>query len=143
MNGHMPSPADLDSMAALGVSAVRVDFNWYQIEPTAGTYDFTVQDIAVQAANARGIAVYPSVGYTPQWASSVPTCTPGSADPTASCQNKLPANVSDWTDAVTQIVTHYRGQVACWGIWNEPNLTTFFDGSEDDFVNQIFLPAAA
>ena len=44
---------------------------------------------------------------------------------------------------MTAVVTHFSGQIECWGIWNEPNLRGFFDGTEDQFVNQIFLPAAA
>lgn len=143
MNGHQPSSADLDGMVALGASAVRVDFNWFQFEPSQGSYDFSAFDAIVQGANARGIAVYPTVAYTPQWASSVPSCVQSDSDATLTCNNKLPANTTDWTDAVTTVVTRYAGQVACWGIWNEPNLGGFFQGTEDDFVNQIFVPAAA
>src|SRR5207248_4729954 len=79
----------------------------------------------------------------PKWASSAASCNPHDSNPASNCDNKLPANGADWTSAVTAVVTHYKGQVDCWGIWNEPNLRGFFDGSEDDFVNQIFLPAAA
>ncbi len=143
MNGHLPSTSDTQGMAALGAASVRMDFNWFQFEPAPNTFSFTALDSAVQDASQQGLQIYATVAYTPQWASSVPTCVPGSSDPTARCENKLPANVSDWTTAVTAVVTHFQGQIDCWGIWNEPNLQGFFDGTEDEFVTEIFSPAAA
>ena len=143
MNGHLPSASDCASMAALGARAVRMDFNWFQFEPAQDAFTFGYLDGAVQAANDNGLAVYATVAYTPPWAGVLPTCTISSPDEAQRCENKEPVNVADWTDAVTHVVEHFKGKVECWGIWNEPNLRGFFDGSEDDFVNRIFLPAAA
>jgi hypothetical protein len=130
-------------MAQLGVRSARLDFNWFDFEPQQGQWNWGYLDQVMMNARANGLSIYATVAYTPQWASSVPTCTPQGATETAKCENKRPANVANWTNAVTQVVTRYRGQVECWGIWNEPNLRTFFDGNQDQFVNEIFLPAAA
>ncbi|MFO0600017.1 MAG: beta-galactosidase [Myxococcaceae bacterium] len=141
MNAHIPSTADAQSMKALGASGVRMDFNWYDFQPEANRYEWGYLDAAVQAARANGLSIYASVAYTPQWASTMPTCVPLGSDDATKCGNKLPVQAA-WTQAVTQVVTRYRGQVDCWGIWNEPNLRTFFDGTLDQFVTTIFIPAA-
>ena len=142
MNGHLPSEGDCAAMETLGARAVRMDFNWFQFNPTQGNFDWAIFDSAVQSANNHHLGVYATVAYTPQWASSAAGCTQSSADANATCNNKLPANTADWTNAITETVTRYKRKVECWGIWNEPNLGTFFAGSEDQFVNQIFIPAA-
>lgn len=142
MNGHLPSAADCQRMQQLGVRSVRVDFNWFDLEPQQGQWSWALGDDVLRNAASNGLSVYATIAYTPQWASSLPSCVPlGSSDATK-CQNKRPANVQQWSAAISQIVTRYRGQVECWGIWNEPNLRTFFDGTLDQFVNEIFLPAA-
>lgn len=143
MNAHVPSAQDSQLMAQLGVRAARLDLNWFDFEPQQAQWNWGSLDAAISAARANGLSLYATVAYTPQWASAVPGCTPFGPNDTEKCENKRPANVSDWTNAVTTVVNRYKGQVECWGIWNEPNLRTFFDGTEDQFVNEIFLPAAA
>ncbi|MFZ5442580.1 MAG: GH39 family glycosyl hydrolase [Myxococcota bacterium] len=142
MNGHVPSAADSQSMAALGASGVRMDFNWFDFEPQQGRFEWGVLDAAVDGARANGLRVFATVAYTPQWASSVASCTPFASTDAAKCENKVP-DVAAWRAAVTAVVTRYRGRVECWGIWNEPNLRTFFDGTMDAYVDSVFLPAAA
>lgn len=143
MNAHIPSAQDSQLMAQLGVRSARMDLNWFDFEPQQGQWNWGYLDASISAARANGLSIYATVAYTPKWASSVPSCTQFGPNETAKCENKRPANVADWTNAVTTVVNRYKGQVECWGIWNEPNLRTFFDGNQDQFVNEIFLPAAA
>lgn len=142
VNGHLPSPDDSVSIAAMHAGAVRMDFNWFQFQPEAGRYDWVTFDQAVDAANANGLKVFATLAYTPQWASSVPSCVQSAADDASRCENKRPADPATWAAAVTAAVTRYHGRVECWGIWNEPNLGTFFQGTLDQYVDEIFLPAA-
>jgi len=143
MNGHLPSEADCAAMEALGAQSVRMDFNWFQFEPSQDDMQWAHLDAAVASARAHRLAVYATVAYTPAWASSVAGCVQSGPDEATRCDNKLPADTADWVDAVTKVVARFQGQVECWGIWNEPNLGGFFQGSEDDFVARIFVPAAS
>ncbi|MEW5739454.1 MAG: beta-galactosidase [Myxococcota bacterium] len=143
MCAHLPSQSDSQLMAQLGVRSARLDFNWFDFEPQQGQFSWGYLDDVMMHARANGLSIYATVAYTPKWASSAPNCMQFGPNETAKCENKRPASVQAWTNAVTQVVTRYRGQVECWGIWNEPNLRTFFDGTMDQFVNEIFLPAAA
>ena len=142
MCAHLPSASDSQLMAQLGVRSARLDFNWFDFEPQHGQFSWQALDTVVTAARANGLSLYATVAYTPQWASIDPTCTLFASSEVTKCENKRQANPQHWRDAVRAVVTRYRGQVECWGIWNEPNLRTFFDGNQDQFVNEIFLPAA-
>ncbi|MEW6431744.1 MAG: beta-galactosidase [Myxococcota bacterium] len=143
MNSHIPSAQDSQLMAQLGVRSARMDLNWFDFEPQQGQWNWGYLDASISAARANGLSIYATIAYTPKWASSVPSCTQFGSTNASKCENKRPANVAHWTNAVTTVVNRYKGQVECWGIWNEPNLGTFFDGNQDQFVNEIFLPAAA
>src|SRR5262245_59912802 len=85
MNRHLPSPADSVAMKAAGVEHVRMDFNWFQFEPQQGQFDWSAIDSSVNGARAQGLNVFATVAYTPQWASSVPSCTQSSANEAMSC----------------------------------------------------------
>lgn len=55
---------------------------------------------------------------------------------------KPPTNSADWMDFVLATVKHFKGRVKHWGMWNEPNLKAFFEGSLDDYVQKIVVPGA-
>src|ERR671930_426475 len=58
INAHLPSSAQLDRVAAAGIAWIRVDFNWFMLEPARGVYDWTLTDAVVSDARARGLNVY-------------------------------------------------------------------------------------
>jgi aryl-phospho-beta-D-glucosidase BglC (GH1 family) len=48
--------------------------------------------------------------------------TPDWARPADSSFTHPPTNVADFANFMTQLATRYKGQVAAYEIWNEPNL---------------------
>jgi hypothetical protein len=143
VNAHLPSSTDLDAVQAAGIAWVRYDFNWFQIEPNAGQLDWTAQDAAVDAAVARGIDVYVTLAYTPQWAAVNPGCVVDSPDAAIRCQTQPFANVDDWKAFVTAAVARYKDRVTVYGMWNEPNLGDFYQGSQTQYENDVLKPGAA
>lgn len=143
INAHLPSANDLDDAQAAGFGWVRFDFNWFQIETDRGLYDFSAQDAAVDAAASRGLSVFATLAYTPQWAASNPSCIPDGPDATTRCQTQTIANVQDWTDFVTAIVSRYGDRVKVFGMWNEPNLGDFWQGTEAQYVAGVLVPGSA
>jgi hypothetical protein len=119
-----------DRMASSGVEAVRTAFYWRSIEPSAGVYDFSVQDALVLSAAKRGLAVLPVVQGTPDWAAK----TPG--DPASP-----PRDNADFARLMQALVTRYgpkgslwvehpevsKQPIRAWQIWNEPNLTRYWN----------------
>src|SRR5918996_2311157 len=68
INAHLPSSALLDRVAAAGIAWIRVDFNWFMMEPARGVYDWTLTDAVIRDARARGLNVYATLAYAPTWA---------------------------------------------------------------------------
>jgi hypothetical protein len=110
--------AVLDQLAAAHVPWVRIDFGWKAFEETAkGAYSqwYTgIADRSVNMANARGIKVLATVLDTPAWANG------------GQAKNVPPSNPADFGDFMGWAATHFKGRVAAWEIWNEPNLSDFW-----------------
>ncbi len=122
--------ARLDLVRDSGMGWVRADFDWWSFNPAPGVFDFSTLDAVVSKATARGLKIFPSIGYTPTWATS------------GDFRTGVPDNVGDWTTAVTTVVNRYRNDIQHWGIWNEPNTTGFWTGTRQQFIDVIVKPAA-
>jgi polysaccharide biosynthesis protein PslG len=132
MNVHIASDAILDDVAVnLGLRWVRLDFDWFRIQPARGAFRWEEWDRMVARAMARGLQVLATLAYTPAWASSNPG-SPRQGDPPAG---------SAWTDFVGAALDRYRDRVRHWQFWNEPNITDFWNGSRQIFRAQILAPA--
>ena len=127
---QLTDDAGLDLIRDSGMGWVRVDFDWWTFNPAPGVFDFSTLDHVVAKATARGLKIYPSIGYTPTWATS------------GEFRTGVPDHVGDWTRAVTTAVTRYRDDIWHWGIWNEPNTTSFWTGTRQQFIDVIVQPAA-
>jgi len=116
INAHVPSTQLLDMLAAAGIQWVRVDMNWFQLEPGRNQYNWGYMDNVVNAARARGLQIFATLAYSPNWASG----TANIADP--------PQDPNDWYNFVYNVVRRYKSSVKHWGMWNEPNLDGFWTG---------------
>jgi hypothetical protein len=125
INAHLPTSALLDRIAAAGIAWIRVDFNWFMMEPEPGVYDWTTTDAVVGDARARGLNVYATLAYSPGWANG------------GQAPNTPPVDPQDWYAFVYTTVSRYRGSVQHWGMWNEPNFKHFFSGSADQYIDTI------
>ncbi len=105
--------------------------SWYQIEPNAPDstghhYDFTVLDKLIAQANLHGANPIIVLGMTPIWAAKYPNVNAGNW---SQGYSSIPANMNDWKSYVTAVVTHCKGRVFWYEIWNEPNTTEFWTGN--------------
>jgi len=134
-NTHLPATDALDLAEELGGDWVRIDFNWYLAEPTNNTYDWTVFDNVIDAAHARGLRVFATIGYGPAWAS-----VSGNRDGQGT-DNDVP-DAAEYQHFVTDAAARYSdGRVEAWGTWNEPNLEGFFEGTMEEWLSNAFGPA--
>lgn len=123
--------AEWDRMASSGVEAVRTAFYWYSLQPNGPeAFDFSVKDQLVLAAARRGLGVLPVVHGTPAWAALNP------GDPASP-----PRDNADLARLLTALVGRYgpdgslwaehpevaRQPIRAWQIWNEPNLTRYWN----------------
>jgi hypothetical protein len=135
LNVHIPSdPMTDDVTRGLGMRWVRLDFDWFRIEPQRGEFHWEELDrVVVRTAN-RGAGMLATLAYTPSWASSDPG-NPRISDP--------PADTRFWTDFVRAAIERYRHEVKHWQFWNEPNVSEFWTGSRAQYRTQILEPAAS
>lgn len=131
INAHIPSDTVLDALAQAGIDWVRIDFLWPLVQPTQGDWDWTTYDHVVEAARQRGLEIYATLAYSPEWATAG---TPGPG---------IPRDFRDWARFCYRAAHRYRGQVAAWGLWNEPNLSRFWDGTREQYIGLVLLPGAA
>ena len=125
VNVHVPSPELLDVVAASGAGWVRIDFIWAWVEPEPDRFSWEVYDRVVAAARSRGLKVYATLAYTPDWATSGTTWI------------GVPDNPADWYDVCFRAAARYRGQVDHWGMWNEPNNDRYFEGGRRAYIDTI------
>jgi len=134
-NVHIPSNAILEDVgSSLGLRWVRLDFDWFRIQPVQGVFRWEELDRVVARASELGLSALATLAYTPAWASSNPG-SPGPGDP--------PSEVSHWTDFVRAALERFSSRVRHWQFWNEPNLGQFWSGSRVQYRTLILEPAAA
>lgn len=122
------SPASSDFARMRGVvGTVRFPFDWSQVEPRPGVWDFSAVDQQVGAAARQGIEVMPYLYGTPTWLDG------DSAHPPVGAKQR-----ALWTGFVRRVVQRYgpggdfwhgRGSdlpIHRWQVWNEPNFLLFW-----------------
>lgn len=127
INAHLPNSTVLDKIRDASIKWVRFDFNWDEIEPYQGYFRWGDYDRAVNQALERGLSIFATLSYTPQWAGD------GS-------RNSVPKDLNLWKNFVRRTVERYRGKILYWGMWNEPNLKEFWKGSVDEYISIILVP---
>ncbi|MCC6278492.1 MAG: cellulase family glycosylhydrolase [Oligoflexia bacterium] len=127
---HLDTSSKIQQIAQMGAKWIRIDMNWNIMEPNSGQWQFAIFDQVIDLALSKGLQVYASIGYTPAWAA-----TNGKTDGSG-----LP-QVDKWVRFVNTAVNRYKNKVRYFGIWNEPNLSGFWSGTADQFVDLVMQPA--
>ena len=121
--------AALDQVAGAGVRWLRIDMYWKDLEPRRGRLDPALLgriDTAIAEARARRMQVLGVLWGTPPWAS-------GKQHP-----GTPPKNVRDFARFAGVMARRYRGRVAAWQLWNEPNQRRFFiNGTPAYYVKML------
>jgi len=108
---------ELDGIAATGARWLRVDVPWSVIEEKRGRYAWDRVDEVIAAARDRGLKILGVLAYTPEW-----------ARPAGTTDKHPPKRPSRFAEFAQDAVRRYakRG-VHAWEIWNEPNVSLFWE----------------
>lgn len=114
----------MSDIESLGVGWVRFDMAWSELQPDGpGSYNWPVFDRIVAAANRHNIQLVPLLTYTPAWA------RPANCTTSIKCE---PADPSQFATYAAAAVAHYAPMgIHTWEIWNEPNITQFWQPAPD------------
>ncbi|MDZ7930512.1 MAG: cellulase family glycosylhydrolase [Rhodococcus sp. (in: high G+C Gram-positive bacteria)] len=130
------SDAELDTtvqfMTAMGVNSMRIAIPWSSVEYTQNQLDWTAVDRVVNKLRAANISMLGIIAYTPPWATS-PVNQPIST---------RPASPAAFGDFAGKVAARYKGKVADYEIWNEPNGSMFY-GPQPDAAGYTDLLKAA
>ena len=107
---NVQGTTDYDRVRAAQLGWVRLTVRWSAVNPAPGVWQLAELDREVAAARARGIEVLALLSQTPAWAG-------GGAHGTVP-----PTDLERWRDFVERIARRYRGRIAAYEIWNEPDV---------------------
>jgi hypothetical protein len=106
---------DLELINEMGFGWVKQSFAWREIEGIEkGQFDWWRSDFIVDAVEEDGLSLLVRVDRQPFWSQA-----PG----TDLRQNAPPADPADFGDFCGALATRYKGRIAAYQVWNEPNLS--------------------
>jgi polysaccharide biosynthesis protein PslG len=108
---------DLDLAAGLGFTYVKQKFPWRDLEgEVKGFYDWYRPDIIVTMAAERGLKLLVRLDQQPLWSVRALPDDQITA-------NQPPVNYQDFADYCGALASRYKGRIAAYQVWNEPNLS--------------------
>jgi len=119
---------DLELIRDAGFGWVKQGFAWREIEGSGkGQFDWSVTDrIVAQVESVGGLHLIARLDTDPTWASG--WTYPNDQDIIMSPPKKL----QDFADFCYALAGRYRGRIAAYQIWNEPNLKREWGGNPPD-----------
>jgi len=143
LNGLVwPGTDSLGQVATLGSIRLWDDgVKWGQINTGQGAYSWTQMDSWISMAQSQHLDVLYTFGDTPEFAGSIPKAPVHCLTPTAySCSAPKDVNSdgtgtdADFSNFVTALVTRYKGEIAFYELWNEPDCSCYFAGTQAQLV---------
>jgi hypothetical protein len=128
---------DAEGMRNAAVRTARFELGWRFLEPKRNTFNWRRSDQAIGTLASHGIRPLPFIWGSPKWVSSQPAIAPvGNASDESAWQAFLVKAVKRYGPGGGYWTNAYRAQyganatprpIQAWQIWNEPNLTKFFN----------------
>ncbi|MCY3781599.1 MAG: beta-galactosidase [Chloroflexi bacterium] len=123
----------LDWVRLLSFSHVKQIFAWSDLEPQPGRWDWTQSDRILSEVARRGLRLVVRLGQAPNWARKPEH---------RGANDAPPADFGPWGKYCEAVASRYKGQIAAYQIWNEPNLRREWGGDRPDPAEYVQLLAA-
>ena len=130
MWGHLKVAESLGFKWTRGHDSL-LDFYWWVIEPEKGKYVWV--DEKIKAAHDIGIDILVNLERVPWWSSTAPD----DIDKWWKIGYYFPSDMKDWEDYVFNVVSHHKGKIVFFEVWNEPH---GFPGSRSVSYTHLTLP---
>ncbi|MCU7492599.1 MAG: cellulase family glycosylhydrolase [Ignavibacteria bacterium] len=128
---------DMEFLKHAGVNLLRISFGWDAIEEQKGKFNWLFWDDFVKmAVDEYGITLVPYVCYMPKWNST------GEKD-TMFFWNYPPKDYDEFGVFMTQLVTRYKPWIKTWELWNEPDISIYWQGTPEQFAKMIKIGSKA
>ena len=116
--------ADLARQA--GADSTRIAVDWRDVEQKPGTYRWGFYDREYNASLARGMKPVFTLIFAPRWTWGEVECQ--EPDPTQCRFPPSPEHDDAWAEFARRVAARYP-ELAAIEVWNEPNITRFWQGS--------------
>ena len=121
-----------DKVARIGVKKIRIQSGWMRTEREPGVYDFAWLDSIVDNLIARELEPWICLCYgNPLYTELAKPVFGAVGCPPISTERELDA----WLSYVRATVAHFKGRVAIFEIWNEPDLNYSWRHCENEEVD--------
>lgn len=120
----------LTQLKSAGITQVRIDFTWPEIEPQQGAFNFTGADYMVNTALGYGLSITAVLGMGNAWADK------------EGSNSYPPDNPQTFADYAYHVAQHFKGRVERYEIWNEENSLRFWPPYADPPAYGALLQAA-
>ncbi len=137
-----PPTDGLGHVATLG--AIRLwddEVKWGQINTAPSSYTWTLLDSYISMAQSLHADILYTFGDTPDYAGTIPKGTIHCLEPSDySCSPPNDVNAdgtgtdADFSNFVTAVVTRYKGEISYYELWNEPDCSCYFAGTQAQMV---------
>ena len=153
MNHAYPWPHLLDLNRKAGLSWVR-DWSckWQDVEPEKGRFTFEGADHQIDRPIEHGLKVLAMLPFpSAHWSSTAPAGYKRTGNYTSRREHVAyaPRNVEEFENYVARTVSHYKGRVRWWQVFNEPVFTSYslprkfgYDAADYAHWTKVFAGAA-
>jgi hypothetical protein len=125
-------PFDLEQARLMNFRYIKQIIAWEDIEREQGAYDWSIADEVVSEVNYRELKLVARVDHPPEWAV---------VDP-ATRADGVPFDVEAYAAYCGALATRYRGEIAAYQVWNEPNLQREWADHSPDAAGYVTLLGA-
>jgi hypothetical protein len=127
------TPEALALAAQADINWVRLGIYWEDVEPGPGQYDFAADDALVASTRANHLNVLAILAYSTTWSTGAP------ANPPSNLTHYPPRDDREWADYVAKVVSRYKDDIHYWEVWNEPDLSEFWNGTPAQYASLLAL----
>ena len=113
-----------------GISCVRDRLSWNDVEPSPGKFYWEEYDRTANAFHNAGLEISQVFHDLPPWADTAP---PGEKER----RRYPPKDMKYLYDFMYSMVSHFKGRVQYWEIWNEYDSPTFFVGGAEQYARML------
>src|SRR3954451_2794644 len=137
-----PGTDSLHRIATLGGLRLWDDgVKWGQVNTGKNVYNWSQLDSWIAMAQSQHLDVLYTFGDTPQFAGIIPKLpvhclTPSaySCSPPTDVKSDGTGTDANFSTFVTALVTRYKGEIAYYELWNEPDCSCYFAGTQAQLV---------
>jgi hypothetical protein len=128
---------DMDWVKLMAFSHVKQTFAWDDIQPQRDVWSIDRADTLLGELERRGLKIVARLSNAPEWAHPA-----RGARGHGSFVDAPPDDFADYANFCGVIAARYKGRIAAYQIWNEPNLSREWGSQPPDAAAYVALMRA-